>query len=500
MGLFGKKKTPEEILAEGRTQFERGDFSRAFLTLHKLANKGEPEASYCIGLYWLREKKDKGMAKKYLITAAKAHVRDAAQLLAAEYAIQDYLSTDAVAQAKPEPKPEPHPAPQPASDPRDCGIQRDAKKTKNDPITAENKPGRITDEELKAIALQYSFETPRTRRVLDDDRFLNASDSFATCEVRLDMLALKFIGLAKNGKKGLLLTRIGLYASYFEPSQNPILFDGLYHVEAADGKLRLSYFRNPTITLYPRKEDFDAVRSILEAVAKQQSWLAAVAEKEKALPTVAFHLPDLRPTDVFRLYDMEFAMLADKYDPDFMKKSYHFRMIRTGSRGTFQPMSDCIALFLDADEDEKHPWLRIWKKFYGHYSWDIPKDGPLNISVIGKMVRCRYSGEGLCCIDDENHEADGKKYPLVRNKKTSDELDKLKEGDVLMAYVDAEEEQAYLIYCIYTKLSWRNNRNHLSYDLTYCYEDVLKEYKELTNRSHWIDYGPGEESEHVYDI
>lgn len=147
MGLIGKKKTPEEILAEGRTQFERGDFSRAFLTLHRLANKGEPEASYYIGLYWLRQENDKGMAKKYLITAAKAHVRDAAQLLAAEYAIQDYLSTDAVAQAKPEPKPEPHPAPQPASDPRDCGIQRDAKKTKNDPITAENKPGRITDEE-----------------------------------------------------------------------------------------------------------------------------------------------------------------------------------------------------------------------------------------------------------------------------------------------------------------------------------------------------------------
>lgn len=500
MGLFGKRKTSAEILAEGRTQFESGDFKMAFLTLHGLANKGEPEASYYIGLYWLREKNDKGMAKKYLITAAKAHVRDAAQLLAAEYAIQDYLSKDTVSQAKPEPKPEPHPAPQPVSDARDCGIQCDAKKVKSDTITAENKPSRITDEELKAIALQHGFETPRTRWVLDDDRFINASDSFATCEVRLDMLALKCIGLVKNGKKGLLLTRIGLYASYFEPSQNPVLFDGLYHVEAVDGKLNLSYFRNPTITVYPRKEDFDAVRNLLEAVAKPQSGLAAVVEKDKKLPTVGLHLPDMRSTDVVRYYDMEFAMLADRYDSDFMQTNYYFRIIRTGSDGIFKPISDCVALFLDADEDEKHPWLRTWKKFYEHYSWDIPKDGPLNVSVIGKLVRCRYLSEGLCYIDDEKFEADGKKYPLVRNKKTAEELDKLKEGDVLMAYVDSEEEQAYLVYCIYTKLSWRDNRHHLSYDLNYCYQDILKEYQKLTNCCHWVDYGPGEGTDHVYDI
>ncbi len=122
MGLFGKKKTPEETVAEGRVQFESGDFKKAFLTLHGLANKGEPEASYYIGLYWLREKHDKGMAKKYLTTAAKAHMRDAAQLLAAEYGIRDYLPKDAAPQPAPEPapkaeapaekpKPEPEPAP-----------------------------------------------------------------------------------------------------------------------------------------------------------------------------------------------------------------------------------------------------------------------------------------------------------------------------------------------------------------------------------------------------
>ena len=119
MGLFGKKKTPEETVAEGRAQFESGDFKKAFLTLHGLANKGEPEASYYIGLYWLREKHDKGMAKKYLTTAAKAHVRDAAQLLAAEYGTRDYLPNDAVPQPAPEPAPKAEaPAQKPAPQPK----------------------------------------------------------------------------------------------------------------------------------------------------------------------------------------------------------------------------------------------------------------------------------------------------------------------------------------------------------------------------------------------
>lgn len=42
MGLFGKKKSTEEILAEGRVQYEKGDLKKAFLTLHGLAGKGEP--------------------------------------------------------------------------------------------------------------------------------------------------------------------------------------------------------------------------------------------------------------------------------------------------------------------------------------------------------------------------------------------------------------------------------------------------------------------------
>ena len=39
MGLLGKKKTPEELLTEGRAQFESGDMRHMYMTLHGLATK-----------------------------------------------------------------------------------------------------------------------------------------------------------------------------------------------------------------------------------------------------------------------------------------------------------------------------------------------------------------------------------------------------------------------------------------------------------------------------
>lgn len=85
MGLFGKKKTPEEILAEGRAQYEKGDSKKAFLTLHGLAGKGEPQACYYVGKIYL-ERKVKNLAQSFLTTAAKGGIQDAALLLAKELA------------------------------------------------------------------------------------------------------------------------------------------------------------------------------------------------------------------------------------------------------------------------------------------------------------------------------------------------------------------------------------------------------------------------------
>lgn len=39
MGLFGRKKTPEEILAESRALYEQGDYEKAMLKLLKVSGK-----------------------------------------------------------------------------------------------------------------------------------------------------------------------------------------------------------------------------------------------------------------------------------------------------------------------------------------------------------------------------------------------------------------------------------------------------------------------------
>lgn len=55
MGLFGfgKKKSPAEILAEGRKQYDSGDYSRAALTLLKAFGKENGEIDYWIGRCFL---------------------------------------------------------------------------------------------------------------------------------------------------------------------------------------------------------------------------------------------------------------------------------------------------------------------------------------------------------------------------------------------------------------------------------------------------------------
>ena len=69
MGLFGKKKTPAEILEEGRSQYVKGDLKKAFLTLHGLAAKGDPQACWYVGRIYL-ERKERSLAQSFLTTAA----------------------------------------------------------------------------------------------------------------------------------------------------------------------------------------------------------------------------------------------------------------------------------------------------------------------------------------------------------------------------------------------------------------------------------------------
>ena len=90
MGLFGKKKTRAEILEEGRSQYVKGDLKKAFLTLHGLAAKGDPQACWYVGRIYL-ERKERSLAQSFLTTAAKGGVQEAAALLAKEFGVRDYL-------------------------------------------------------------------------------------------------------------------------------------------------------------------------------------------------------------------------------------------------------------------------------------------------------------------------------------------------------------------------------------------------------------------------
>ena len=93
MGLFGKKKTPAEILEEGRSQYVKGDLKKAFLTLHGLAAKGYPQACWYVGRIYL-ERKERSLAQSFLTAAAKGGVQEAASLLAKEFGVRDDLSRE----------------------------------------------------------------------------------------------------------------------------------------------------------------------------------------------------------------------------------------------------------------------------------------------------------------------------------------------------------------------------------------------------------------------
>lgn len=77
MGLFGRKRLPEEQLAKAREYFEKRDYEHAFLESHRLAGKKDPEACYYVGMYYLNKRFDKKMAKSFIEVAAAAGVFDA---------------------------------------------------------------------------------------------------------------------------------------------------------------------------------------------------------------------------------------------------------------------------------------------------------------------------------------------------------------------------------------------------------------------------------------
>ena len=68
----------------------KGDLKKAFLTLHGLAAKGDPQACWYVGRIYL-ERKEQSLAQSFLTTAAKGGVQEEAALLAKEFGVRDYL-------------------------------------------------------------------------------------------------------------------------------------------------------------------------------------------------------------------------------------------------------------------------------------------------------------------------------------------------------------------------------------------------------------------------
>ena len=161
MGLF-RKKTPKEILAEGKAQYVKGDLKKAFITLHGLAAKGNPQACYYIGRLYL-EWKDKSLAQSFLTTAAKGGEKDAAALLSREFGIQE----------EPPQKPQSHGAAETKEDAGEethilfseeyclgaleCGLCKDA--CIADAITIEHATNFISIDRQKCIGCASCVET-----------------------------------------------------------------------------------------------------------------------------------------------------------------------------------------------------------------------------------------------------------------------------------------------------------------------------------------------------
>lgn len=125
MGLFGKKKTPEEVLAEGRALYEQGEYLDAALKLLKVNGNLNGEIDYWLGLSYLTYDQKRGKTPgryekftvKYLTRSAQAGQPGAARLLAEQFGVRDYLPAEPKADApEPEVKSEPKPGPKPQPD------------------------------------------------------------------------------------------------------------------------------------------------------------------------------------------------------------------------------------------------------------------------------------------------------------------------------------------------------------------------------------------------
>ena len=179
MGLFGfgkKKKTEEEIVAEGRDYYLNGDNRHAYLALHGLAHKGEnAEACYYYGLVRLEgftrpnipPNQEEGM--KYIRKAASLGHAEASAMLG-----QPAAHTPKPAAApKPVPEPKPAPAPKPVPEPKPAPAPKPVPGPKPSPLPA---PRADVENRKAAEAMHKQQEEERERMFLTGNAAFQAED------------------------------------------------------------------------------------------------------------------------------------------------------------------------------------------------------------------------------------------------------------------------------------------------------------------------------------
>ena len=337
MGLFGRKKSPEETLAEGRAQFIQGDLKKAFLTLHKLAAQGNAQAGYYIGRIYL-ERKERSLAQRFLTAAAWGGVEEAGALLAREFGVRDYLPQDAAPAPEPKPEPpKPAPAPEPEAkpEPKAAPTPKAEEKPKPAPAPApkaesknEREPAAALADAVKGLEAYKAGDAATARQHFEQAARLG---SVSSC-YNLGLLWFKGQGGPKDAEQALAWFRKAEQGGHEKAAQaiRQVQQDQAAEKRAAQMRAGIEERkrREEAITAAPGGEDYRRGEELMD----EENYDGAVAAWEQA--AAQGHPEALKSLVNFYAGDVMIWLMGDKK----AKERYldYDKAIEWGRRGVAQ--------------------------------------------------------------------------------------------------------------------------------------------------------------------
>lgn len=351
-----------------------------------------------------------------------------------------------------EPKPEPQLAPE-------VKVQAEA------PTKAGKKyiDDRLA-KELQEIAAEHGFEIVPDSPEPDMQKKLKKAfaQDWAPLDSHEKVLAVKWMGMFANGKKGIILTNAGLYGPEADTGLDRLPFEGLCGIDPERDFLTAHalYVHAPkSVLIWPWNNVNEAKKlirlyvDILKPVIASNEDLKKALEQEMRQKYRAITDYDFLRY-IYRFKDIEFAVLNNYYDTEGIGRHLcHFRDIHTGRQGEFavydENHKDYGKRRLAFKSYESFSWMkRVYSSLIQDhwYVYSEEREGKVYFEIIGQIERFRYgSGEAY------NEE---KSYPFSSDKGTQNELKKLKPGDTIYAYID-ESKKAHIVYSVHTGLYWR---------------------------------------------